>query len=32
VDDDGNFHKDFDVLNVELNISYGCGIYTFKKT
>ena len=32
IDDYGQLHKDFDVLNSNLVINHGCGIYTFKKT
>lgn len=31
VDDNGDLHKDFDLLNFEIATSYGCGIYTFRK-
>lgn len=31
VDDRGSLHKDFDVQAVDLDVSYGCGIYTFEK-
>lgn len=31
VDDLGALHKDFDVLNCDITVSYGCGIYTFIK-
>ena len=31
VDDTGNLHKNFDVLNVDPAVAYGCGIYTFRK-
>ena len=31
VDDNGEIQKDFDLLNSELVITYGCGIYTFCK-
>ncbi len=31
VDDAGDFHSDYDVLNSDLKVTYGCGIYTFKK-
>jgi hypothetical protein len=31
VDDAGEFHSDFDVLNSDLKVTYGCGVYTFKK-
>lgn len=31
VDDAGALHKNFDILNNELLVSYGCGIYTFIK-
>jgi hypothetical protein len=31
VDDRGDFHRNFDVLNKELDVTYGCGIYTFVK-
>lgn len=32
VDDFGALHKNFDVLNSNLDIRSGCGIYTFKKS
>tara|TARA_B110000027_G_scaffold85754_1_gene90989 strand:- start:915 stop:1691 length:777 start_codon:yes stop_codon:yes gene_type:complete len=31
VDDDGDLHADVNVQNVNTNIKYGCGIYTFIK-
>lgn len=31
VDDLGALHKDFDVLNCDIDVNYGCGIYTFIK-
>jgi SAM-dependent methyltransferase len=31
VDDQGGLHTDFDVRARDLDVSYGCGIYTFKK-
>lgn len=31
VDDKGDLHKNFDVLNSDLDVAYGCGIYTFRK-
>lgn len=31
VDDLGALHKDVDVLNSDMAVSYGCGIYTFTK-
>jgi hypothetical protein len=31
VDDFGTLHKDFDVLNRDISVKYGCGIYTFLK-
>jgi len=31
VDDLGALHKDFNVLNSDVNVNYGCGIYTFIK-
>jgi hypothetical protein len=31
VDDNGDLHKNFDIRNVDSNIKYGCGIYTFEK-
>ena len=31
VDDKGDLHKDFDLQTSDLFITYGCGIYTFKK-
>jgi len=31
VDDIGDLHKNFDVLNNDLDVTYGCGIYTFRK-
>jgi hypothetical protein len=32
IDDYGQLHKGFDVLNDDLVINHGCGIYTFKKS
>lgn len=32
VDDEGNLHQDVDLESRELDVGYGCGIYTFKKT
>lgn len=31
VDDFGTLHKEFDVLNHDILVKYGCGIYTFEK-
>jgi Caenorhabditis protein of unknown function, DUF268 len=31
VDDSGNLHREVDLLQSDLNLSFGCGIYTFKK-
>ena len=31
VDDNGDLHKDFDLQTSDLFITYGCGIYTFRK-
>ncbi len=31
VDDIGDLHKNFDVMQTDLAITYGCGIYTFRK-
>jgi len=31
VDDFGDLHKNYDILNNELEITHGCGIYTFRK-
>jgi hypothetical protein len=31
VDDNGEIQKNFDLLNSELVVTYGCGIYTFRK-
>ena len=31
VDDSGDLHKNFDVMNVDPAVAYGCGIYTFRK-
>ena len=31
VDDGGGLHTDVDVRSVDLDVSYGCGIYTFEK-
>lgn len=31
VDDQGSLNKDVNVREVELDVSYGCGIYTFEK-
>jgi cyclopropane fatty-acyl-phospholipid synthase-like methyltransferase len=31
VDDNGDLHRDVDLINATLNVSFGCGIYTFKK-
>ena len=31
VDDQGNLHQKVDLETSELNVRYGCGIYTFKK-
>jgi len=31
VDDRGSLHKDVDVKAVDLDVTYGCGIYTFEK-
>ena len=32
VDDNGEIQKNFDLFNSELVVTYGCGIYTFRKT
>lgn len=31
VDDNGNIQMEIDLFNTNLELSYGCGIYTFKK-
>ncbi len=31
VDDKGDLHQNIDLMNTVLNVSFGCGIYTFKK-
>ena len=31
VDAAGNLHTDVDIQDVDANIKYGCGIYTFEK-
>ena len=31
VDDDGDLHLDIDIEAENINVFYGCGIYTFKK-
>lgn len=31
VDDRGSLHENFDVATADLDVSYGCGIYTFEK-
>lgn len=31
VDDEGNLHQDVDVKSQNLDVTYGCGIYTFRK-
>jgi len=31
VDDIGDLHKNFDVMQTDLAVTYGCGIYTFRK-
>lgn len=31
VDDSGNLHRNIDLLNQEIDVGLGCGIYTFKK-
>jgi hypothetical protein len=31
VDDAGNLHQNIDLLDKEINVNLGCGIYTFKK-
>ncbi len=31
VDDRGSLHEDIDVRTAELDVAYGCGIYTFEK-
>lgn len=31
VDDHGNLHRNIDLLNIKVDVSFGCGIYTFKK-
>jgi hypothetical protein len=31
VDDTGDLHLDTDVTEVEKDITYGCGFYTFEK-
>ena len=31
VDDSGNLHRNIDLLNQEIDVNLGCGIYTFKK-
>lgn len=31
VDDVGNLHTDIKIQDVNADIKYGCGIYTFKK-
>lgn len=32
VDDNGNLHKQFDLLELVPEVEYGCGIYTFEKS
>jgi len=31
IDDSGNLHRDIDLLKKKIDVSLGCGIYTFKK-
>lgn len=31
VDDEGQLHRNINLNNVEVNLIYGCGIYTFRK-
>lgn len=31
VDDEGNLHQNVDLMDEELDVRYGCGIYTLKK-
>jgi SAM-dependent methyltransferase len=31
VDDEGSLHREVDVRTVDLDVAYGCGIYTFEK-
>lgn len=31
VDDEGKLHKDIDCINTDLDLSFGCGIYSFRK-
>jgi hypothetical protein len=31
VDDQGSLHRNVDLMTTAINISFGCGIYTFKK-
>jgi hypothetical protein len=31
VDDAGSLHQNVDIENTKLNVSFGCGIYTFEK-
>jgi hypothetical protein len=31
VDDNGDLKKDYDIINYDVDVKYGCGIYTFEK-
>lgn len=31
VDDSGNLHKNINLFNIDIDVTYGCGIYTFRK-
>ena len=31
VDDEGSLHQNVDLNSEELDVAYGCGIYTFRK-
>jgi len=32
VDDQGNLHQNVDLMSADLNLKFGCGIYSFRKT
>lgn len=32
VDDNGDWHKDVDLIGKSFNLNYGCGIYQFIET
>ena len=32
VDDEGNLHQNVDLMSKDLDVTYGCGIYTFRKS